>query len=98
MKNVFSGKFFIIVGLAVILIIVVGCVLGYFCVRKSEPFSNGCQMEYNFNDPNFKNQRFFHYNNIDRLVPSDPIHVPREIVDYELNGSDDSGSAKKKTQ
>ena len=93
---------FVIVALAIILLIVFGCVFGYFCYNKNENFDNGCKQKKTYDDPNFKNERFFHYNNTDRLVPTDPIHVPREIVNHALYTKDDVdnyfGDAKKKRQ
>jgi len=97
-----GSSVFIIVALAVILLIVFGCVFGFFYFGKKENFDNGCRQNKTYDDPNFKNERFFHYDNIDRLVSSDPVHVPREVVESALYSKDDAdnyfGDAKKKRQ
>ena len=104
MKNPVAGKkvssYFFILLIAIALILVFSCVFGYFCIInwKSEKFENGCVRENNFNDPNFRNERFFHYDNINRIVPSDPIHMTREDVESVMFSDGDSGCAKKKRQ
>jgi len=94
---------FVIVLIAVILLVVVGCVFGFYCFgNKKENFENGCAKEVNFQDPNFANERFFHYDNIDNLISSDPVHVPRDVLQKALLSKDEIdnefGDAKKKRQ
>jgi predicted negative regulator of RcsB-dependent stress response len=73
--------------LAIILLIIIVCMFGWFCWNKKKE--------------SFIDERFFHYNDINNIVPNDPIHVNRDIVNTALmNGKDISnyfGSAKKKT-
>lgn len=97
-KNV--SNVFITVVIAVILLLIFGCVFGFFCIlnRGSESFENGCVKALNYDDKNFRNERFFHYDNIDRLISSDPVHVSREDVDSVMMDGDESGYAKKKRQ
>jgi hypothetical protein len=108
MKGPIFGKnistIFVTVVIAIILLLIFGCVFGFFCIlnRKSESFDNGCVKDLNYDDSNFKNERFFHYDNIDKLVSSDPIHVSQGVLgDALLNGQDVDkyfGDAKKKRQ
>ena len=88
--------------LFIIIIIIFACVFGGFRWRRWERFDGTCTREMNYNDPNFENQRFFHYNNVGKLVSTDPVHVPRDVVKSALySGEEISGhfeSAKKKTQ
>lgn len=102
-----NTKIIVIVILVVILLFVIGCTLGVCCKKNKaensmDNFENGCAKEYNYQDPNFKNQRYFHYDNIGRLVPSNPVHVNREVVQSALLGNGDLdtifGDAKKKRQ
>lgn len=92
--NVIFGIIFIFAILAVFYFI-------YFSKNK-ENFEDGCLKEANYDDPNFANQRFFHYDNIDHLIPSDPVHVPKDVVQTALMNNEDIdsyfGFAKKKTQ
>ena len=50
---------------------------------------NDCQKDMTYDDVNFKNERFFHYDNTDKLIPSDPVHVPREVLNAALMGKDE---------
>lgn len=91
--------------LFILLIIIFACVfsINFKCGCKKEPFDGStCTQDPNLNDPNFLNQRFFNYDNINKLVPSDPVHVPRSVVDTALlSGTDmieNFDCAKKKTQ
>ena len=53
--------------LGVIILILFGCVIGIFCSRNKrvryENFQT-CEPENNLDDPNFRNQRFFKYDNV----------------------------------
>ena len=77
-----------IVLLAIILLIIFGCLFGWFCwtSRKTEGFID---------------ERYFHYNNIGELIPTDPPHVTRDVIqDALLDGKEMNsyfGSGKKKT-
>lgn len=100
-----GSSLFVCVVLAIILLLIFGCVFGIYCFgRKKENFGNGngCAREINFQDPNYLNERFFHYDNIDKIVSSDPVHVPREVVDNALMSGEDVscgfGDSKKKSQ
>jgi len=95
--NILSIVFLLVIIFAIIYFI------RYFRKRdKSESFQNGCVQEQNFDDPNFANKRFFHYDNIDNLIASDSVHVPREVVESALMSDSDIsayfGDVKKKTQ
>lgn len=91
-----------IVLFAILLLIIFFCFFGSFWYKsyQAERFDNGCQLQ-NFNNPNFLNQRFFHNNNIDKLVATDPVHVERNVVQSALFNEQDMndyfGSTKKKS-
>ncbi len=95
------SSIFVIVLIAVVLLLVLSCVFGYFCFKK-ESFSNGCAYQANYIDPNQNNQRFFNYSIDDRLVPTNPIHVPQEVLSNALLTKDQVDNyyegAKKKRQ
>ena len=93
-----------VIGVLIVLllvILVVGCVYG-FKFWKKENFENGCVKEANYDDPNFRNERFFHYDNTDQLIASDPVHVTRDVLENALMTGEDMsgyfGDVKKKTQ
>ncbi len=97
-----GSSLFVCVVLAIILLLVFGCVFGIYCFgKKNEGFGNGCAREVNFQDPNFLNQRYFHYDNIDKIVASDPVHVPKEVLNNALMSGEDVscgfGESKKKS-
>lgn len=100
--NINQDNTFGFILLFIVIIIIFACVFGMFGWRRNtfERYEN-CDKEANFDDPNFKNQRFFHYNNVDKLVSTDPVHVPRQTVEAALcdgqNFDNVFGSAKKKT-
>jgi len=83
-----GDNMFGIVLLAIILLIIFGCLFGWFCwkSRKTEEFLD---------------ERYFHYNNINRLVPTDPPHVTQNVLrDALLDGEEMDSyfqSGKKKT-
>jgi len=83
-----KDNMFGIVLLAIILLIIFSCLFGWFCwkSRKTEEFID---------------ERYFHYDNIGNLIPTDPPHVTRNVVqDALMNGDEMSsyfGSVKKKT-
>ena len=83
-----GDNMFGIVLLAIILLIIFSCLFGWFCwkSRKTEGFVD---------------ERYFHYDNIGNLIPTDPPHVTRNVVqDSLMNGEEMSryfGSVKKKT-
>jgi hypothetical protein len=88
-KNGVKGdKMFGIILLAIILLIIFGCLFSWFCwkSKKTEEFID---------------ERYFHYNNIGKLIPTDPPHVTRNVVqDALMDGEEINtyfGSAKKKT-
>ncbi len=91
---------FYIVLIAIGLIILFGCIFGYFCWRSNarERFQSGCLSEENYDDKYYANQRFFHYNNTGKLVSSDPIHVNQQTVKQVMYDLDNSGGGKKKSQ
>ena len=81
---------FSIVLCAILLLIIFFCIFSYTMQRRPiENFDNGCPLDKNFNDPNFLNQRFFHYNNTNKLIPTDPIHVDRNVVQSALYDTED---------
>jgi len=65
-----GSSIFFIVLIAIGLIILFGCIFGFFCWKTSqkEKFLNGCASYANYDDPNFRNERYFHYNNIGKLA------------------------------
>jgi predicted negative regulator of RcsB-dependent stress response len=83
-----GDNMFGIVLLAIILLIIFSCLFGWFCwkSRKTEGFVD---------------ERYFHYDNIGNLIPTDPPHVTRNVVqDSLMNGEEMNsyfGSVKKKT-
>ena len=88
-KNGVKGdKMFGIILLAIILLIIFGCLFSWFCwkSKKTEEFID---------------DRYFHYTNIGKLIPTDPPHVTRNVVqDALMDGEEINtyfGSAKKKT-
>jgi hypothetical protein len=88
-KNGPSGdKMFGLVLLAIILLIIFGCLFSWFCWKSNKT-------------EGFIDERYFHYDNIGKLLPTDPPHVTRDTVkDALMNGKEiDSyfGSVKKKT-
>ena len=94
---------FSIVLFAILLLIIFFCFFTYY--QRPAPMeyfnNNGCPLDKNLQDPNFLNQRFFHYNNTNKLVPTYPVHVDRDVVTsalYEGREMDSYfGSAKKKS-
>lgn len=93
---------FTVVLFAILILIIFFCFFGAFWQKsyQTEQFDNGCNLQ-NYQDPNFLNQRFFHYNNTNKLVPTDPVHVDRNVVQSALYDGQDMndyfGSAKKKS-
>jgi hypothetical protein len=94
-KNSLSSGTFIF--LMIIIIVLLGCVLGFFCSRNTrvvkvqrpvENFDTNTRAQ-NFDDPNWRNNRFFQYDNIGRLVPTDPVHVDEEALSAALYDHDD---------
>ena len=88
-KNAPKGdKMFGIVLLAIILLIVFACLFSWFCWKSKKT-------------EGFIDERYFHYDNIGKLVPTDPPHVTRDVVqDALLNGEEIDNyfrSGKKKT-
>ena len=97
-----SNTTFSVVLLAILLLIIFFCIFSTIWNKQPlEQFDNGCPLDKNFQDPNFLNQRFFHHNNINKLIPTDPIHVDRNVVQSALFEGQDMeqyfGSAKKKS-
>ena len=82
--------------LVVIILILFGCVIGIFCSRNKrvryENFQT-CEPENNLDDPNFRNQRFFKYDNVGHLLPNDPVHVNREVVQNALMNHNEYNNA-----
>ena len=93
-NNVSSGTY---IFLMIVIIVLLGCVLGFFCSRRTRNVRNVAPMEnfdtntrdVNFEDPNWRNNRFFHYDNIGRLVSTDPAHVDEEGFNAALLEHDD---------
>jgi hypothetical protein len=88
-NNVKKGdNMFGLVLLAIILLILFACLFGWFCWKSK-------------NTESFINEQYFHYDNIDKLIPIDPPHVTRNVLeDALLDGEELSsynGSVKKKT-
>ena len=79
--------------LVIIIVILLGCAFGFFCrtrqrknnVERFDPVTRDA----NFDDPNWKNNRFFRYDNIGRLVPTDPVHVDADVLNTTLCEHDD---------
>ena len=101
MKDALTSTPTIILGIIFILAIILVFYWIYFSKGK-ESFEDGCLKDANYDDPNFANQRFFHYDHIDHLISSDPVHVPKEVLQTALMSNEDVdsyfGNAKKKTQ
>jgi predicted negative regulator of RcsB-dependent stress response len=88
-KNGPSGdKMFGIVLLAIVLLIIFACLFGWFCWKSN-------------NTEEFFDERYFHYDNIGKLVPTDSPHVEREVVQNALMDGEEIDSyfesGKKKT-
>jgi|688.fasta_scaffold516703_2 hypothetical protein len=87
-KNIKKGdNTFGFVLLAIILLILFACLFGWFCWKSKKTES-------------FINSQYFHYDNIDKLIPNDPPHVTRNVLqDALLDGEELSyyESVKKKT-
>ena len=88
-KNGVKGdKMFGIVLLAIILLIIFACLFSWFCWKSK-------------NNEGFIDERYFHYNDINHLVPTDPIHVKKNVLEDALMYGEEIdsyfGSAKKKT-
>lgn len=56
------------------------------CNNTTENFDT-CDRIPNYNNPNFKEERFFRDNNIGGTVPTNPIHVHKSILDNVMNTS-----------
>ena len=92
-KNGKKGDYmFGLILLAIILLIIFACLFSWFCLKSKNTES--------FIDEPIDEQ-YFHYDNIDKLIPSDPPHVRRKVLeDALLDGKkldSYSGSVKKKT-
>ena len=88
-KNGLKGdKMFGIVVLAIILLFIFACLFSWFCWKSKKT-------------EGFMDERYFHYNDIHHIVPTDPPHVTRNTVqDALMNGEEINsyfGSGKKKT-
>jgi len=83
-----GDNMFGVVLLAIILLIIFACLFSWFCwkSRKTEGFID---------------ERYFHYDNINKLVPTDPPHVTKNVLEVALMDGKEIdnyfGSAKKKT-
>jgi len=88
-KNGKKGDYmFGLVLLAIILLIIFACLFGWFCWKSKKT-------------EGFIDEQYFHYDNIDKLIPTDPPHVDRKVLqDALLDGKEItsySRSMKKKT-
>lgn len=88
-KNGKKGDYmFGLVLLAIILLIIFACLFSWFCWKSKKT-------------EGFIDERYFHYDNIDNLISTDPPHVDRKVLQNALlNGEElcsDSQSVKKKT-
>ena len=83
-----GDNMFGIVLLAIILLIIFACLFSWFCWKSKKT-------------EDFIDERYFYYDNIGKLVPTDPPHVTRDVIqDALLNGEEidsDFHSGKKKT-
>jgi predicted negative regulator of RcsB-dependent stress response len=83
-----GGYMFGIVLLAIILLIIFACLFGWFCWKSK-------------NTESFIDEQYFHYDNIGKLIPTDPPHVNREVLEDALLDGEEidsySRSGKKKT-
>ena len=82
--------------LGVIILILFGCVIGLFCSRRRKIYYENfqtCVMDKNLDDPNYKNQRFFKYDNVGSLLPTDPVHVNKNVVHNALMNHDEYNNA-----
>ena len=83
-----KDNMFGIVLLAIILLIIFSCLFGWFCWKSKKT-------------EGFHDERYFHYDNIGNIVPTDPPHVTRNVVQDALMNSEEMdsyfGSVKKKT-
>ena len=88
-NNIPKGdNMFGIVLLAIILLIIFSCLFGWFCWKSNKT-------------EEFIDERYFHYDNIGKLIPTDPPHVTRDVLKAAMMDSEEMdsyfGSAKKKT-
>jgi len=88
------------IGVIIILVlIIIACILWYMLYKpKNEVFLRSVE---GFSDE-INNLKFFQKNNIGKEVPTDPVHVPVDVLEGSLMTADQInayfGSAKKKTQ
>lgn len=86
-----GDKMFGIVLLAVLLLIIFACLFSWFCWKSKKTEET----------EEFLDERYFYYNNIGKITPTDPPHVPRNVVQDALMDSEEIDnyfhSGKKKT-
>ncbi len=83
----------------ILVLIIVACILWYMYYKpKKEVIPQSVE---GFSDE-INHLKFFQKNNIDKVVPTDPVHVPVDVLEGSLMTPDQInayfGSAKKKTQ
>jgi hypothetical protein len=83
----------------ILVLIIVACILWYMLYKpKKEVVPESVE---SFSDE-INNLKFFQKNNIGKEVPTDPVHVPVDVLEGSLMTADQIdayfGSAKKKTQ
>ncbi len=83
-----------------LVIIIIVCILWYiFYKPKKEVDSQSVE---SFSSDEINNLKFFQNNNIGKEIPTDPVHVPVDVLEGSLMTHDQIntyfGSAKKKTQ
>jgi hypothetical protein len=83
----------------ILVLIIVACILWYMYYKpKKEVVPQSVERFSN----EINNLKFFQKNNIGKEVPTDPVHVPVNVLEGSLMTSDEVnayfGSAKKKTQ
>lgn len=82
--------------IVILVLIIVACILWYMFYKPNKIVRQPIE---GFDDGT-KNDRFFHINNIGKEVPTDPVHVPVDVLEGSLMTADQIdayfGSAKKK--
>jgi len=83
----------------ILVLIIVACILWYMLYKPKKEVV--LQSVEGFSDE-INNLKFFQKNNIGKEVPTDPVHVPVDVLEGSLMTPDQInayfGSAKKKTQ
>lgn len=86
--------------IVILVLIIVACILWYMYYKNPNIIVRQQNIE-EFDNNNY-NQKFFQKNNIDKEVPTDPVHVHTDVLEGSLMTAeqinDHFGSTKKKRQ